>query len=476
MNLFAILFALAALVWMIPIVRSGRFIPWAMLVLGLGTVFGPDFYAIDGPIQISVDRVLFFALVAFSVIGLRLGMTQLPELNRLDWLVIGMVGWFGWSAMTGGSDPPGTPPIARWIFYIAMPAGMYFIPRMVTISTGDVRWLLGGAVLLGIYLSLTAVFEIKGLHEFVFPRYIVNAETWEFFGRGRGPLMNPSGNGILISIGLTVAAVGLTHAPRERRIFYAAVVVCLMVGVYATLTRSAWIGGLAAIGIVGFLHSQRWVRVMGLSIAVLLVAIASTSLKDKLFRLERDENLSAADAEKSVKLRPLLAVVAWEMFKDRPLSGHGYGHYLVKHRRYHDDRGYNLPLNQARPYTQHNVFLSILVDTGIIGFVLFTAWFLATAAVAWRLARDGGASQESRSIGLVMLGTLLAYSCNGMFQDATIIPMVHMFLFFCVGVTVTVMQTGVQASSAERPADSRRERPEVVADRVAGSRQPSPEH
>ncbi|MCA9137352.1 MAG: O-antigen ligase family protein [Planctomycetales bacterium] len=465
MTLVAILFALASLVWMIPLLRSGRYIQLATLVLALGTFFGPDFYAIDGPIQISIDRVLFFVLVALAFVGLRLEMTKLPEFNRLDWLVIAMVAWFGWSAMTGGSNPPGTPPMARWIFYIAMPAAMYFIPRMVSIKTCDVRWILTGSIVMGIYLSVTAVFEIKGLHGFVFPRYIVNPDNWEFFGRGRGPLMNPSGNGILISMGLTAAAIGLIKSRRERRLFYSVVVACLLVGVYATLTRSAWMGGIAAIGIVGFVHSPRWVRVMSLGVAVLIVGIASTSLKDKIFRLKRDENLSAADSEKSVKLRPLLAIVAWEMFKDRPITGHGYGHYEIKHRTYHDDRGYKMPLGQARPYTQHNVFLSILVDTGIIGLVLFSAWFLSTAAIAWKLSRDGSACQESRSVGLVMMGTMLAYLCNGMFQDATIIPMVHMFLFFGVGVTVTTMQSGVATDSAgQRVANHRRQSGTVAAD------------
>ena len=88
MTLVAILFALASLVWMIPLLRSGRYIQLATLVLALGTFFGPDFYAIDGPIQISIDRVLFFVLVALAFVGLRLEMTKLPEFNRLDWLVI----------------------------------------------------------------------------------------------------------------------------------------------------------------------------------------------------------------------------------------------------------------------------------------------------------------------------------------------------------------------------------------------------
>ena len=96
--------------------------------------------------------------------------------------------------------------------------------------------------------------------------------------------------------------------------------------------------------------------------------------------MKRDKKLTAADAEKSVKLRPLLAVVAWEMFKDRPIAGHGLG-------RYEQEQGSAFTpiaatacrLEQARNYVQHNVFLSVLVDTGLIGFGLVLSWLTMIA-------------------------------------------------------------------------------------------------
>lgn len=457
MSLIALLFAFALLIWMIPIARSGRLLLIGILILATGTVCGPNFFSIDGPIQISIDRLLFFVLVCMAVVGLRLGTTRVPSPNRIDWLVLGMVGWFGFSALTGGSDPPGTPPVARWMFYLAMPAGMYGIARLVKIKTDDIHWIIIGLITLGVYLSATAVFEVRGLHGLVFPRYIVDPSEWEFFGRGRGPLMNPSGNGFVISTALAAALIGLVQSKRDRRIFYGVVIACLAAGVYATLTRSAWLGGVATIGAIGLVYAPRSIRVVCLCALVILVGIATTSAKEQIFRLKRDQNLSAADAEKSVKLRPLLAIVAWEMFKDSPLTGHGFGHYFAKRKPYHDDRGYGLPLAQARPYAQHNVFLSVLVDTGLIGITLFVSWFLSIAAIAWQLARDGASRPERRAIGLLLLGTMATYFCNAMFQDTMIIPMVHMFLFFIAGVAVTTADSGLVIASAQRRRSNRRE-------------------
>jgi O-antigen ligase len=450
MHFLIALFSLACLVWMVPLLQRGRMIGIAMLVLGVGTVFGPSFFAFDGPIQISLDRLLWLGMLGVAVIGWRLGRTHLPKLNRMDWLLIGILCWFFASALRGGVVPTGSSPVARWLFYLLMPAGMYAAARMVEIRAGDVRWILGGSIVLGVYLAVTALLEVNEMHSLVFPRFIADAEEWEFFGRGRGPLLNPAGNGFLMSIALVAAALGFLYAPRRGKLMYALVAIVLCVGVYATLTRSAWVGGCFAVGVVGLMYSPRWARVLALATVVVLGGASLAGARDQLLRMKRDKILSAEDAEKSVQLRPLLAVVAWEMFKDHPIIGHGYGHYFEHNDPYHNDRSYELPLEQARTYAQHNVFLSILVDTGMVGLAMFVSWMAILAGIGWRLARDWQNSTETRWIGLLLLGAMTAYVCNGMFQDVMIIPMVHMFLFFLAGVSVTVYERGLAVSVPER--------------------------
>ncbi len=439
------LFMIAGLVWIVPVVQSGRLIVVGMLVLVAGTIFGPSFFSVEGLIQISLDRVLWFCMLGIAVLGWRVGYTEVPKLNRMDWLVIGIFGWFLTSAIMGGHKPTGTPPTARWMFYIAMPVGMYAIARLIEIRPRDIRLMLISSMVLGIYLAVTAVLEITGMHGLVFPRFIADPEAWEFYGRGRGPLLNPSGNGFVMSISFVAAALGFIYADRRAKLIYAIIAAVILSGVYATLTRSAWLGVVCAFALLVLVYAPRWVRVLGLATAVIIGGASVAGVKDQLIRMKRDKNLTAADAEKSIKLRPLLAVVAWEMFKDKPIVGHGYGHYFTHNNRFHNNRGYELPLGQARKFAQHNAFLSILVDTGLIGVSMFTGWLAMLIGVGWRLARQPESSTETRWVGLLLLGALTAYFCNGMFQDATIIPMVHMFLFFLAGVGVTVYQKGLTA-------------------------------
>ena len=437
------LFMIAGLVWIVPIIQSGRLFVIGMLVLGVGTIFGPAFFSIDGPIQISLDRLIWFGMLGMALLGWRLGYAKIPALNRMDWFVIGIVGWLLTSAILGGHKPTGTPPVARWLFYIAMPAGMYVFARLIEIRERDVRLMLVGSIVLGIYLAVTAVLEITGMHGFVFPSFISDPEVWEFYGRGRGPLLNPCGNGFVMSISLVATAIGFIYAGRRGKLVYAVAATVILCGVYATLTRSAWLGAISATAMLGLIYSPRWVRVLGLATVVIIGGASVSGVKDQLIRMKRDKNLSAADAENSIKLRPLLAVVAWEMFKDKPIIGHGYGHYFTHNNRFHNNRSYELPLGQARTYAQHNVFLSILVDTGLIGLTMFIGWLAMLIGVGWQLARQRESGNETRWVGLMLLGGMTAYFCNAMFQDAMIIPMVHMFLFFLAGVGVTVYQKGL---------------------------------
>ncbi len=433
MGLLITLFSLSAAVWTIPLVRSGRVIPFAMLVIAIGTVFGPLFFSIDGPVQLSLDRIAMVALFGLIAIGWRKGQLNASPLARTDLLVAAVAIWF-LLRILGDEGGHG---ISLWLTFVAMPVGMYGVTRLVEIRDQDIRWIMNGFVALGSYLAVTAVLEVTGFHGLVFPRYIADPELWEFFGRGRGPLLNPVGNGILMTMAFIASLLKFIHADRLGKLLYGATTLLLVAGIYATLTRSVWMGALLATGLIAFVYLPRWVRILGLAIAVLIGAMVVAGFNDSLLRIKRDKNLTASAAEKSVQLRPLLVVVAYEMFKDRPLVGHGYRRYLKTSGPYHTARDYDLPLDQVRQYIQHNVLLAILVDTGLIGLSIFVLWLVMISAIGWGLARGRQCGLESRMLGLILLGLLATYLCNGMFHDVSIIPMVPMVLYFTAGLAVT---------------------------------------
>ena len=63
----------------------------------------------------------------------------------------------------------------------------------------------------GVYLAAVSLAEYFGAWQLVFPKYIVTSaldRNAEFVGRGRGPLLHPIGNGILLAICLAARRCG----------------------------------------------------------------------------------------------------------------------------------------------------------------------------------------------------------------------------------------------------------------------------
>ena len=94
----------------------------------------------------------------------------------------------------------------------------------------------------------------------------------------------------------------------------------------------------------------------------------------------------------------------------------------------------DLPLERARGYIPHNVALSLLTETGLVGLGLFAATLSLWGRDAWRLWRDASLPLWARQQGLLFLTALGAYLINGMFHDVSVVPMANMTLLFLGGV------------------------------------------
>ena len=86
-----------------------------------------------------------------------------------------------------------------------MPLGTYAVARTIRLNVSDMRWVFNTILGLGLYLAITGIFEIKEMHWAVFPKHISDPDVWEFYGRARGPLLNPIANGFLMGMALVVS-------------------------------------------------------------------------------------------------------------------------------------------------------------------------------------------------------------------------------------------------------------------------------
>lgn len=252
--------------------------------------------------------------------------------------------------------------------------------------------------------------------------------------------MNPAANGYFLAIGLCSLWMWWPRLARPGRLLLLAAMGLFVVGTYATLTRCVWLGSLAMLLIMAALTLPRSWRLPIVAGTLLCTVAVGVTQWERLIQFKRDEGRSERETAESARLRPILAVVAWRMFLQQPVFGCGLGHYREKFVEVLDDRSSELPLDMSRRYVQHNVFLGLLTETGLVGAGLFTMLLGCWLCDAWKLWRSA-APLWARQYGLLFLATSASYLSNAMFQDLAIIPMVNMMLFFLAGLTAGLRQT-----------------------------------
>src|SRR5262249_28432384 len=155
----------------------------------------------------------------------------------------------------------------------------------------------------------------------VFPTYIASPTYGEFFGRGRGPFLNPAGLGVFQGVCLCAALTFWPRLGRKGKTFLLLLMPVFAWGIYCTLTRSVWIGVALELFLIGCLCIPRNWRPAFLGLAVLSSAAVLSVGWSHLLAFKRDRYVSVEEMEESANLRPIFATIAWHMFLDRPLFG-----------------------------------------------------------------------------------------------------------------------------------------------------------
>jgi O-antigen ligase len=427
----------AVLAWILVFVdRQGRtkanLLPTlGLLVLITGCVFGHEFFhRSGGPIPITLDRLFLVGYVGlFGLLWLR-GSESLRSFNRADLIIILLMVVVALNTLAHDWRFMGNMPASRLLFLYFVPLSLYLVVRSAKLNAADLKWisiLLGG---LGVYLAFTAICETCELTSLVFPGYIMTAEQTEFLGRGRGPFLNPVSNGFymiacLCSIWMWWPSSGL----RIRSILLALTAV-IVVGIFCTLTRSVWLGFLMSAGVFVWYPASRQLKGLMIILASIAVLISIPFVGEKIFSFKRDKEVSRAEMEQSAQLRPLFAIIAMNMFQDRPLFGCGFGQYAREKYPYLQDPYSGRPLASTKYFMQHNVFLAYLTETGLVGLLVLMAVLMQMTLVSLAVWRNQELDLWARLFGLLMIVVLLNFVISGMFHDVSISPMVNSLLFF----------------------------------------------
>ena len=435
---------LAGLIWAAAFARNfyrldiNPILAGGVGIMVVGTVFGPSFLSIPaGPIPITLDRLLIVGVVALFALRFLQGKEDLQALSGADLAAIAMLGILLFSTFTHDWSYQENLPLSRLLFFFILPVVVYFVTRNARLGDRELKMVLIGFAILGAYLSLTAFAETRDWNWAVYPSYIMSPEVGEFLGRGRGPLHNPIVNGLLIIIGTCATMLLASHVGMHQKLLIPIGIFTLVgcLGAFATLTRIVWLSLLVSLS--GLIWSslrgapRRLFTILVIAGAIGVVGVAQSGA---LNSFKRDKNVTTHEMSQSAGLRVVFFVIAKEMFADKPITGHGFAQYTKVRDNYIRPRDAgNVETALGSDYIQHNIVLSFLTETGLLGALALLTVLATLMHAGWVVWMNPNQSLVAQQIGmLAMICTGVYFTC-GMFQDFTVIPMGNMILFFVGG-------------------------------------------
>ena len=375
----------------------------------------------------------FIALGAFASFGIyfcthrRLVKLQSP----LHWMIIAFLGYvainasmFGWTA---SSEVGRTWPYYRFLEPLLLPIMLYFL---VVSSLRSRRQILTALVPLVIYgwyalyigyLQYAAIRGWEGARSLIWPSYI-NMPSWGsnygiHFDRARGAyaLSNPQAVLLIQLLFVDLFLIRRIQGPLKLMLIVQAILI--PPAVFFTGLRSAYLALLLCGAVWCIWGGRLRLGKVKLAMIALVVVIACSYAWENL--LTRDRATGGVGQIQETQARLVLAQQAVEIAKEHPLTGVGFGHFLDYQLALNRDPG-SPHANIFSVLTQHNLFLAILAETGIIGLILIVTVFVMLFGQIMRLYRrlplvNGG--WLSRDLVIVGFIAMLNYLINAMFVD-----------------------------------------------------------
>ncbi len=356
--------------------------------------------------NLPLNRLLA-VMVILQVLLRAPGTARIPrlELRNVHLLMMLLLLYAVGSAVAAGTLTSERGFLPLWDTLGVMPFLFFLVAPSVFAGERERRWLLYTLLGLGVYLGVTAIFEILGPRALVFPHYIVLSDAGTpGVLRAGGPFRAAIAEGCATFVCAVAAAIAFgTWQGRQRWIAAAAGAVSLA-GCFLTLERGVWLAALLAT-IAAALATRRGRRLIvpGLLVAAVCIGGALTFSST----LHKSTTERATD-QRSVWDRENQIGAGVRMLNQRPLLGFGWSTFPQDSRDYYR-QPFEYPLTgyipgsligePETPQPLHNTYLSYAVELGLVGAALWLACLLWAAGEG--IFRRGPARMRPWKQGLI---------------------------------------------------------------------------
>ena len=437
MDFLELLLAAVAIVWVAVFCLRVPTVVGCCITILAAAVFGVEFWHLDnGGLPITIDRAILLGTIVAFIVQRRLGRADPKPFVLADKILFAFLALLTVSFCTGDFKDAREQGISQFRLMVGylIPATLYYLARQSQLTERNLSFVRGAFTLLGMYLGFTAICEFTKTWSLVFPWQIADPNVGLHFGRARGPMVHAVSFGLCLGTCILSAWCWRSQLSTLKRRWLLLTLPLMLTGIALCLTRSVWIGvGLSIIVVLGMTLTGRLRRTF-LAVAISSVIVIVVVQPENLIAFKREE--SAENTQLSAELRKSFVYLSWQMFQDKPLLGFGFGSFYWAKMPYIHDRDTELLLEPIRGWVHHNTFLSVLVETGLVGFMLFIALLTGWGYNSWQLFRCENAPQWVRWQGALSLAMLFLHAPQLLFHELSYAVIDNACVYFMAGLTV----------------------------------------
>jgi O-antigen ligase len=421
---------------------------WAWIwVFSYGLLDWPEWkIELAGFFNLTVPRIVFLvAMVAFGMYFL-LHRRRLHFDRALYWMMLILLVYVGfsitssgWTAMTSGVE---SAPYYRFLGSMLLPFAMFYLMCNSCSNEKQIRRALllislyGWYALYIGYLQYAAINGVEWARSFIWPGYINDPEFGIHFDRARGVFRGATPQAVLMVSLFYVDLYLIRHIRGPYRAALMIQAILIPPAVFFTMLRSAYLAFLVCGVLWVVLSGRARFRALKFSGLMLIVIIGVFALWDRLSSTDRAAGGVAQPAP--IRSRIILVQQTWNIMAESPLLGVGFGHFVDKQQSMPRDPG-ELAGEPTGVLVQHNLFLNMLAETGVIGFVLLVLVFVLLWRQSYQLYRkipSDAHGDISRDFVILFWVILVNYLTDAMFRDPLWDVFTNAMLWSLAGVVV----------------------------------------
>ncbi len=353
-----------------------------VVLLGIW-IYSYSFFFVILPDELRWLYILFFPFLIGNELWQAWHEKRLRlRVSLMDWLLLAYIIYVGISLYSTDALPlPKEVYGVEFLFRIVQPILLFVYLRLKPLDKKEIRFLCYGLMALVVIESVFGVISLR------VPEWLPLAyqpRPAHLYTRATGTLVSPEAYVVTSLFAMALMFYQSLQNESDRKILWLGLAVGTF-GVAISGNRTSWINLVILLIFMMVIDRRliKWILGLGFVGLLALLLIYPNFIQKSLERLQE---------WRQVESRITMHVAGLRMTLEKPLWGWGYATYDLYDWQYMEPVGSIKATNyELASATSHNSYLTILAETGIVGFSLYmlpTVYYFIRSIFAWRKVKD----------------------------------------------------------------------------------------